>query len=57
MASVEQLLDGEPEMFRSLVVLRRYKVIYYVTDETIYVADIWDCRQDPAILKESTTRR
>ncbi|GHT02568.1 hypothetical protein FACS189440_05640 [Bacteroidia bacterium] len=47
MAAVEPILAGCTEIFRSLVVRRHYKVIYYIEDETIYIVTIWDCRQDP----------
>lgn len=46
-ASIEPILDDEPQMFRSLVVRHNYKVIYYLEDDTIYIAAVWDCRQNP----------
>ncbi len=52
MAPLEPWLDEEPERFRSLVACRRYKVIYYVEDDTVFVADIWDCRQNPETLRK-----
>ncbi len=56
-ASVELLLEKEPEMFRSLVILRRYKAIYFIEDETIKIADIWDCRRNPDTLKTGIKKK
>lgn len=47
MAAVELLLEDEPIIYRSLVVTGTYKVIYYIGSNTIYIYDIWDCRQAP----------
>lgn len=52
MAPVEQSLSDKPILFRALVVMSRYKVVYYIEEEFITIADIWDCRQDPDILRE-----
>ncbi|MDR2912657.1 MAG: type II toxin-antitoxin system RelE/ParE family toxin [Alistipes sp.] len=54
MAPVEQSLNGEQTEFRSLVVAKRYKIVYHVAKdvETVYIVDIWDCRQSPESLKE-----
>ena len=32
---------------RSVVVHKKSKFIYYVEDSTLYIADVWDVRQDP----------
>ena len=48
MAAIELLLAGRARSYRGLVVCRLFKVIYYVENDTIIVADIWDCRQEPA---------
>lgn len=47
MAAVEPVLINEPQIFRALVVQHNYKVIYYIEGDTIYIAAIWDCRQNP----------
>lgn len=54
MAPIEPLLEDEPETFRSLVINRHYKAVYVIEDETIYIVDIWDCRQEPESLKKKT---
>ena len=52
LASLEPILDSEPEAFRSLVVAHHYKVIYYFDNETVYIIDLWDCRQSPSRLRK-----
>ena len=47
MAAVELLLENEPIIYRSLVVIGTYKVIYYIGSNTVYIYDIWDCHQAP----------
>lgn len=37
--------------FRFLVVRNNYKIIYYFDNETVYIATVWDCRQDNKKLK------
>jgi len=53
MAVVESFLSDCGKVFRSLVVMKHYKVIYYIEKEenTVYIATIWDCRQNPEKLK------
>ena len=53
MAEAEQLLQERPETFRSLVVRQTYKVVYYIEDTVIYIADVWDCRQSPEKMKKN----
>lgn len=52
MATIEELLQERQETFRSLVVRQTYKVVYYIEDTVIYIADVWDCRQFPEKLKK-----
>lgn len=44
----ELVLNAERETYRSLVVRKNYKIIYYCESQIIYIIDIWDVRQDPA---------
>ena len=55
MAEAEQLLQERPETFRSLVVRQTYKVVNYIEDTVIYIADVWDCRQFPEKMKKKTS--
>ena len=50
-APIEPLL--EDDFYRSLLVNRRYKVVYFVNDEIIYIVAVFDCRQNPDRLKQS----
>jgi plasmid stabilization system protein ParE len=53
-AAIEPLLAGEGKTYRSLVVRKHYKIIYYIDEmaDTVYVVTIWDCRKNPKTLKE-----
>lgn len=43
---VEPKRQNEQVCYRSLIV-KYHKIIYWVQDETIHIARIFDCRQDP----------
>ena len=43
----EPLLKDFPKTFRSLVVRKNFKVIYFVEFGKIYITAVWDCRKDP----------
>lgn len=47
MAQREQLLAQKETVYRSLVILKHFKVIYSVSKYNIYIVDVWDCRQSP----------
>jgi plasmid stabilization system protein ParE len=49
MAAIESILEDLPKQFRSLIVNRKYKAVYYIEEQkdTVFVATIWDCRQNP----------
>ena len=46
-APKELLLENEEEEFRSIVINRLNKLVYYIDNNTLYIADIWDCRRAP----------
>lgn len=48
----EPLLENRTYLYRSLVVHKHYKLIYYVDAEadTLYIADLWDMRREPSKL-------
>jgi plasmid stabilization system protein ParE len=58
-APVELLLEDEPAKYRSMVIKRIHKVIYFVDEEKdiVVIFDVWDCRQDPEILRRKVTSR
>ena len=43
----ETLLANRPEGFRSIVAHKYCKLIYYVEEDTIRIADLWDTRREP----------
>jgi plasmid stabilization system protein ParE len=52
MGVIEPLMSEFPEEYRYLIVRRNYKIVYYIDNEAIiYVAAVFDCRQDPKKLK------
>ena len=52
MGVIEPLLSEFSEEYRSLIVRRNYKIVYYIDSEVIYVVAVFDCRQSPGKLKE-----
>jgi plasmid stabilization system protein ParE len=50
----ELSLDDMPREYRRIIVMRKYKVIYRLdsVSERIVVVSVWDCRRDPAMLRE-----
>lgn len=52
-AKVEPLLSGYPLTYRSLVVRKNCKLIYFIDEENeaVVIVRLWDCRQDPARLR------
>lgn len=46
-AKVEEELKGIGVEFRSLVVFRRYKVVFFKDCDTVFVVSVWDCRRNP----------
>lgn len=47
----EELLKEYPEEFRFLIA-RNYKIIYWKSADTITIASVFDCRQNPVKMKK-----
>jgi len=47
---IEPDLEEFPQCFRCLVNVPNYKIIYWVEDDTIKIATVFDCRQRPQLL-------
>lgn len=47
LGQVEFLLAGRPREYRSLVVYKHYKMIYYIDSNVIYIVALWDTRSNP----------
>ena len=43
----EPLLANRTHLYRSIVINKLNKLIYYIENETIIVADFWDTRREP----------
>ena len=56
-AAIEQLLEDCPEGYRSLLVGKRYKVVYFIHMDTVIIVQIFDCRQNPLKLRRTALRR
>jgi plasmid stabilization system protein ParE len=56
-APIEPVLSDFPEMYRSLVVRKIYKVTYYVENDEIIIVAVFDCRQHPEILRKNIRRQ
>ncbi|MBQ7698055.1 MAG: type II toxin-antitoxin system RelE/ParE family toxin [Paludibacteraceae bacterium] len=49
---MEPLLAHRSKAYRSIVINRRSKLIYYVDETRIVIADFWECRREPSVLKQ-----
>lgn len=45
MGAVEEELDSLDVEYRHIVLTKPFKVIYFIYEDNIYIADIWDTRQ------------
>ncbi|MCC8199010.1 MAG: type II toxin-antitoxin system RelE/ParE family toxin [Tannerellaceae bacterium] len=53
MGNIEPLLIENPRKYRCLTVSKcKCKIIYKIEDTIIWIATVWDCRQDPAKLSQ-----
>ena len=50
----EPLLEKHPKGFRSIVVHKYCKLIYYVEEDGIHIADLWDTRREPRAQADNT---
>ena len=58
MGKIEPLLTEDPLGYRSFVVKKRHKLIYYIdsASDTIYIDAVYDCRQKPSKLRRLLKR-
>ena len=47
MGKLDPLVSHRRQAYRSIIVRRLNKVVYYVKDDTIHVAAFWDTRREP----------
>jgi len=53
MGPKEPALSHLDRNYRSVLVLRRYKLIYLFEDNVCSILMVWDCRESPELLKNS----
>ncbi len=51
MGQLEENLEHLEQEHRYVLVKSSYKVIYRIIDQTIYITDVFDTRQDPEKMK------
>ena len=44
---IDPLFEERSKTYRSVLINRRSKMVYYVENDTVVVAGFWDCRRDP----------
>ena len=50
----EPLLAGRKREYRSIVVHKLFKLVYYVKDDILHIAALWDTRREPAVQASAT---
>ena len=52
MGKVEPLLAHRKKLYRSIVVMHKSKIIYYVDEnrELVVISDVWDTRREPKVV-------
>jgi len=50
-AKEEPLLQNREKQYQSIPIHKLCKLVFYVEDEVIYIADVWDTRRNPATLQ------
>lgn len=52
LAHQEPLLKNRSKLYRGLIVSKHSKLIFYIENDTIYIADLWDMRREPSRLSK-----
>ena len=47
MGQLDPLFANRKQAYRSIIVRRLNKVVYYVKDDTLHIAAFWDTRREP----------
>ncbi len=48
----EPLLENKRKIYRSIIVRKHSKLVYFVENNIIYIADLWDTRREPKRLSQ-----
>lgn len=52
LGAMEETLKHRVKSYRSLVVSKgRFKALYFIENETIFISGIWNCKQNPEIME------
>lgn len=57
MAPIEPLLLEFTKAYRSLVIRSTFKVVYYTTNDDIFIVAVFDCRKNSEKLKKYIRKR
>lgn len=47
LGKAEPLLISNPKSYRSIVINKHSKMVYFIENESVYIADIWETRKEP----------
>lgn len=50
LGSPELLLSDKKLFYRSIIISKHSKLIYYIKNDEVRISDIWDMRRNPSIL-------
>jgi len=53
LGKIEALLEEAPVLYRSIVVNRLNKIVYFINSDRIDIVAVWDVRREPDYLKNS----
>ena len=48
-ATIDPLFEDRTKTYRSVLINKRSKMVYYVEGEEIHIAAFWDCRRDSVV--------
>ena len=47
LGKIDPLFAHRKQLYRSVIVRRLNKIVYYIKDDTIRIAAMWDTRREP----------
>lgn len=53
----EPLLEDQPVEYRSFIINRLNKIVYYIEGDIIHIADFWDTRREPKAQAEQLKKK
>lgn len=53
----EEFLRNEVRQYRSKIVGKYNKLVYWYDSTTVYISDFWDMRKDPAKMSKRVTKK